>query len=546
MRVVRLDFSLPVDDVLVIPTMTATLARCVLAVDLGSGSVKVALVSSRGEVLSAAIRPIRTMLLPGGGAEQDPHEWWAGVVEATRSVLADSRVTPEQVLAIVCTSQWAVTVPVDEGGNALSNAISWMDTRGGVHTRAVVDGPLKVAGYDVFKVRKWLQLTGGAPVRSGVDGLGHVLHFMHDRPEVYRATHNFLEPMDYLNLRLTGRCAASYGTIYPYWLTDNRDPLHIAYAPALLRYTGIAREKMPDLLPVDAVLGTVTAEVASELGVLPTTRVLMGTCDGQAATVGAGALRDFEGYFYIGTTSWLSCHLPAQKTDVVHQLATMPAALPGRYMLVAEQGAAGRCLDFLKDNILFPGPPPDNVYTELDRAASSLPPGSDGLIFTPWLNGLLSPAADASTRSAFFNQSGRTTRAHYTRAVMEGVAYNLRWLKGYVEKFIGRPFQSLRFIGGAALSETWCQILADVLGCPVHQVADARNANAVGAALTAFMTLGELAIGDVESLVKVAAVYNPSDSNRRVYDRQFSEFVAFYRAVKPIYERLNATPEDGR
>jgi xylulokinase len=127
---------------------------------------------------------------------------------------------------------------------------------------------------------------------------------------------------------------------------------------------------------------------------------------------------------------------------------------------------------------------------------------------------------------------------------MEGVAYNLRWLKGYVEKFIGRPFESLRFIGGAALSEVWCQILADVLGCPVHQVAGARNANAVGAALTAFMALGELAIGDVEGLVKVAAVYTPSESNRRVYDRQFDAFVAFYRAVKPIYERLNAMPED--
>ncbi len=520
-----------------------TVARCVLAIDLGSGSAKVALVSQRGEVLAAAMRPTETVLLPGGGAEQDPDQWWSAVTGAARAVLAEAALPPAQILAVVCTTQWAVTVPVDAQGNALTRAISWMDSRGGVYSRAAVDGHLTVEGYDVFKLRKWLRLTGGAPVLAGIDGLGHILYLKHARPDVYRATYKFLEPMDYLNLRLTGRFAASYGTIYPYWVTDNRDPLHVDYVPALLRLAGVEREQMPDLLPVDAVLGTLKPEVAAELGLLATTRVMMGSCDGHAATVGAGAVRDFRGYFSVGTTSWLSCHVPAQKTDVLHKLTTMPAALPGRYMVVAEQGTAGGCLEFLKNSILFPSngaPPPAEVYAEMDRAAGGVRPGSDGLIFTPWIDGVLSPAADALTRSAFFNQSARTTRAHYVRAVMEGVAYNLRWLRGHVEKFVGRPFPELRFIGGAALSPVWCQILADVLSCPVHQVANPRNANAVGAALTALVSLGEIALGDVEGLVKVAAVYDPIESNRRIYDRQFEEFLAFYRAMKPIYRRLNA------
>ena len=212
---------------------------------------------------------------------------------------------------------------------------------------------------------------------------------------------------------------------------------------------------MPDLRPVNAVLGELKPEVAAELGLLPGTRVVMGSGDSHAATVGAGCVRDYDGYFSIGTTAWLSCHVPWKKTDVAHSIATMPAALPGRYIVSAEQGTAGRCLEFLKNNILFPvngqTPASSDLYGILNAEAGQVAAGSDGLIFTPWINGVLAPREDHYTRSAFFNQTARTTRAHYVRAVMEGVAFNLRWLKGHVEKFIGRPFAQLNFIGGGAV-----------------------------------------------------------------------------------------------
>jgi xylulokinase len=387
-------------------------------------------------------------------------------------------------------------------------------------------------------------------VRSGVDGLGHILYLKHERPEIYARTYKFLEPMDYLNLRLTGRFAASYGTIFPYWLTDNRDPERIGYDPGLLRLAGVDREKLPDLLPVDAVLGTLRPEVAGALGLLPSTRVLVGACDGHAATIGAGSVHDYDGYFYVGTTAWLSCHVPAKRTDLLHMLTTMPAALPGRYMVMAEQGMAGRCLEFLKDNLLFPAgadgvAPTADPYDVLNRHAQTVPPGSEGLLFTPWINGVLVPADDPYTRSAFVNQSARTTRAHYARAVMEGVAFNLRWLRRHVERFIGRRFEQLSFIGGGALSEVWCQIQADVLGCPVRQVTNPRYANAVGAALAAFAALGELTIAEMARSVRFAAVYRPDPANRRLYDEQFQAFMDFYRRMKPVYKRLNAARRPG-
>lgn len=517
--------------------------RYVLAIDMGSGSVKATLVSDHGELAGTGFAPLDTLLLPGGGAEQDPQQWWRAAMAAAKSALTSAAVPPERILALVCTTQWAVTVPVDAGGEALGNALSWMDTRGGRYSRAIASGWPRVEGYAVSKLLKWVRLTGAAPQHSGVDGFGHIQYFKHERPELYARTYKFLEPMDYLNLRLTGKFAASYSTIFPYWLTDNRNPLRIDYHAGLLRMAGIARDKMPDLQPVNAVLGALQPDVAEELGLPRTTRVVMGSGDSHAAAIGAGCAVDYDGYFSVGTTAWLSCHVPWKKTDVAHSLATMPAALPGRYVVSAEQGTAGRCLEFLKNNILFPAggreAPESDVYGILNAEAAQAPPGSEGLIFTPWLNGVNAPREDHYTRSAFLNQSARTTRAHYIRAVMEGVAFNLRWLKGYVEKFIGRPFPHLNFIGGGAASAIWCQIQADILGCPVRRIANARSANAVGAALAAFAALGALTVAEIPGIVRVAETYQPSVENRQVYDQQFREFLEFYKRMRPIYRRLN-------
>jgi xylulokinase len=239
----------------------------------------------------------------------------------------------------------------------------------------------------------------------------------------------------------------------------------------------------------------------------------------------------------------MSCHVTRKRTDPLHMLSTMPAALPGRYMVGAEQGSAGRCLEVLKEILFPPGdqtaPPPADVYGYMNRLAAGVAPGSDGLIFTPWINGVLAPNEDPYTRSAFINQTAITTRGHLVRAVMEGIAYNLRWLRSHVEKFIGRPFERLNFIGGGALSEVWCQILADVLGCQVRRVENPRNANAVGAALTAFAALGEIEVATIASLVKIAATYEPISANRAVYDRQFSMFMEAYKRMRPLYRRLN-------
>ncbi|MBL9125440.1 MAG: FGGY-family carbohydrate kinase, partial [Planctomycetaceae bacterium] len=452
----------------------------VLAVDLGSGGPKVVLASSRGELLDVARYATGTILLPNGGAEQDPEAWWSAISDGVRRVVAKRLVPPERIVAVSCATQWSVTVPVDRAGKHLANAVHWMDSRGAPYSRAVSDGLIKVAGYGARKLIHWLRVNGGAPTTSGADVLAHILHIKHDRPELYRATYKFLEPMDYLSLRMSGKFSATHSTVFPYLITDNRNNLSIDYDRKLLAWSGIDRQKLPDLVPVDSVLGPLLPEVADAWGLPRTVQVVAGTGDSQAAVLGSGAVHDYQGHVCVGTSSWLSCHVPFKKTDLIRFIGTMPAAVRGKNMVVAEQGAAGKCLELFAQRWLFQdqlaaGAPVD-LYGRIFELAAQAPAGSGGLIFLPWLNGAGPPAGTGNTRGGFLNQNLQTGREEALRAVLEGIAYNLRWVRDAVERFVKRRFDALNFIGGGAQSPLWCQIVADVLNRPIRQVAEPNYA----------------------------------------------------------------------
>jgi xylulokinase len=187
----------------------------VLAIDLGSGGPKSAVISDTGRIVASAAEHVPIILLPNGGAEQDPGAWWSGVLRTAKKAIADSGVSPDRIIAVTCTSQFSVVVPVDEHGEHLMNAVHWLDTRGGTYNREIIRGFPSIQGYGVRKLFKWVRLTGLAPTHSGVDGIGHILFIKHERPEVYKKTHKFLEPIDYINLRLTGRCVATQETMLP-------------------------------------------------------------------------------------------------------------------------------------------------------------------------------------------------------------------------------------------------------------------------------------------------------------------------------------------
>jgi xylulokinase len=519
--------------------------RYVLAIDLGSGGPKAAVVSDAAEVLASAYVKVATTLLPLGGAEQSPEEWWTGVKTAARKAVKDSDVSPGAIEAVTCDSQWSVVVPIDEEGRPLMNAVHWLDTRGGVYNRALIRGFPSIKGYGLRKLMKWIRLTGLAPTTSGIDSLGHILFIKHELPDIYEKTYKFLEPVDYLNLRLTGRCTATQETMIPMLVVDCRRWSATEYHEVLLKYAGLTRDKLPDLVPNKEIIGTVLPSVAEEIGISPDTRVIAGSNDTNASAIGSGAVCDYEGIIYIGTSLVLTCHLPWKKTDLIHTMTTMPSPLEDRYLLMAEQGTGGKALEFYLKNLVYAedefetGPMPADAYERANRIAASVPPGSGGVIFMPWLNGTIAPDENVDVRGGFFNMSLSTTRGHLTRSVMEGLAFNNRWAGEIAEKFIGRKFDKFRFAGGGAFSDEWAQIHADILGVPIHQVEDPAHTTVRGAALLAFDRLGIRATEEFPSLIKIKNVFEPNPANRGIYDKMFHEYRQLFVRNKKIFAALN-------
>jgi xylulokinase len=518
----------------------------ILAVDLGTSGMKVALITISGKVLGWESESVRLMLTPDGGAEQSPDEWWAAFLSAAKRLLKREREAGTHVRAVCCSTQGEGTVAVDKDGNALMNCILWMDMRGAPYLHKQFKGLVNVTGVGLRNTLRWLRLTGGMPSMTGKDPAAHMLLIRERFPEVYEQTYKFLNVLDFLNLRLTGRFAATFDSILTSWLTDNRNPDSIHYAPDLVHSCGVDSDKLPEIVPCSAVLGGLKADVAAALGLGADVQVVAGAIDNTAAAIGAGAVEDYLPHLYIGTSSWIAAHVPFKKTDIGSSLASVPCAVPGRYLLTALQATAGGNLTYLRDNILYhkdellqEADVPD-IFKVLDQIAARTPAGANGVLYTPWIWGERAPVDDKTLRAGLYNLSLNNTREDIIRAFLEGIAFNTRWLLAPMEKFLGRKVPSINIVGGGAQSDVWCQIFADVMGVEIKQVADPIYANARGAAWIGAVGMGEISFADVPALVQFKHTYTPDEKNQALYNERFAVFTQIYRQMKNVYKRLNS------
>ena len=304
-----------------------------LAVDLGTGGPKVALVSADGEDRGQRVRARRAAPPARRRGRAGPR----GVVGRHRGgrppgARAVGGVARRAIVGVGCTAQWSGTVAVDEDGTPLRPAVIWMDSRGSAamqtpdaghgqraRLRRAQDPTLDPAdrrGARVTRARTPPPTSCGSATPS---------------PTSTGATFKFLEPVDWLNQRLTGRFAASTTRSPLHWVTDNRridaDRLRRRRCS---RMSGLERSKLPDLVPSATIMGPLRPEAADELGLPAGLPVATGTGDVHSAAVGSGAVADFDGHLYIGTSSWISCHVPFKKTDALRNVASIPAAIPGR------------------------------------------------------------------------------------------------------------------------------------------------------------------------------------------------------------------------
>ncbi|HEV3274852.1 MAG TPA: FGGY-family carbohydrate kinase [Candidatus Dormibacteraeota bacterium] len=515
----------------------------ILAVDLGTGGPKTGAVTLSGELIAVAHRAVATTYSDDGGAVQDPHAWWDGIRQGIAEILGNGVVAGDAI-GVGITGQWGSTVPVGADGEAVGPCLLWSDTRGRALAARRLGGPINVVGYSPGNLVRWLRLTGGAPSPGGADPLGHHLYLSSREPVLYSSVETFLEPLDYLGMRFTGRRAATPASMILSWLTDNRPGrTDIGYAPALVRRSGREAAKLPELLPTGSVLGGLQTAVASELGLPQKIPVVAGLPDLHTGYIGSGAVAPYAGHITISTSAWIGCAVPFKRTDVFHQIASVPGIDAGLYLVANNHETAGVCLQWMRDSIDSSNEPDassDARYKRLTVLASSAPAGSGGVLFTPWLNGERSPVDDRTLRAAFLNISMTTDRSHLVRAVLEGVAFNARWLLDSVERFVRRPMPVLRILGGGAISDLWCQIHADILNRRIERVVEPMYANLRGAALFASMSLGNIDLAGAAARVRVDATFDPDPQTRKVYAPMYAEYRRLYHRLHGVYARLNA------
>ncbi len=514
-----------------------------LGIDLGTSSVKVGVFDERLRMIGGGKEEYQVEYVGKNGAEQSAVKWWNSIVKVCREIEERSPSEWKKIKFVGVTAQFSGTTAIDRNGIPLRNPIIWLDSRGEEATRELITGFPSIAGYNIGRLIRWIRLTGGAPTKSGKDSLSHILYLKANEPNVYSETYKFLEPKDYINLKITGKIASTYDTMILHWVTDNRDINNVRYDRKLLSVAGLDISKLPNLIGSWDAVGNIAKEAASELGLSEEVVVSGGAGDIQSSLIGSGCIDNFEPLIYIGSSSWISAHVPFKKTDIFHNMASLPSGLPGKYFIPAEQENAGSALDYLRKTISNEAKIFD--FDELNLLAGEAPPGSDGLMFFPWLFGERAPVESRSLRGSLFNLSITHQKSHLARSVMEGVAMNLRWLSTTFGKFIGLKPAKYVMAGGGSLSDIWSQILADVLQVEIASSGSPVFVNAKGAAILGLLA-GGLDMKSISGNVKsIRKTFLPSKSNAKVYDGTYGMFVEFYRRNHRLMERFNDERKSG-
>jgi xylulokinase len=507
-----------------------------LSIDLGSGGPKIALVTLAGEVLCHEVHHVETSFGDDGAATQDAEEWWTIIAASSRRLIA-SLDSAARVRAVAVTGMYACTVPVDANGRPCGPCLTWLDTRGATYARRALGGWLQ--GYNPRKVLPLIRKTGGAPSTAGDDPVGQILYLEHECPEVVAKTRWYMEPIDYLTLRMTGIATATHASRLAWWLTDNRRLDDYRYDEGLLAMMGLNATKLPPLVPFGSIVGTVTSEAGAELGLMTDAVVITGIPDLHAAALGSGATNVYDTHLALSTTSWISCPVAKKKTDINHAIAAVPGLSNNSYIVINSQNTGARALEWLRDVLVASGT--GITFDEMTALAASSPPGAHGVLFTPWLAGERSPIDNKKIRAGFTKLSVTTSTADLVRAVMEGVAANSAWLFRFVEKFTGQTLTPIRLLGGGAQSSLWCQMYADVLDRPVEQVRDPLLAQLRGAALLAGVALTSRILGDP---VPEGTTFQPSRA-AEFYRAKTGELESLYRRDR-AWSRASARARTNR
>lgn len=523
-----------------------------LAYDIGTTGVKTCLfeISDQIRLVADANEGYELYILPDGGAEQDPNEWWEAMRNTTATVFSKTDIKPEQVDGISFCSQAQGLVLVDKDGLPVRRAMSYMDQRAREERKELMAHGIQIAGASIPKLLVSLAKTG-AVAASVKDPVFKYNWVKNNESDNFEKVHKWLDVKEALIARMTGKFVMTEDSAFGTLLYDIHKK---CWSQEVCKILHVDMRHLAKIIKSTDAVGGLTKKAAEELGLKEGTTVYGGGMDASLIGVGAGAVNKHETHVYMGTSGWVSTVVDKSIVDASAMIAAVVGARPGYYNYFAELETAGKCLEWVKNHLALDEigiylkktdvaedmeSKFTNLYQYLSSVIEQVPAGSNGVLFTPWLHGNRCPFEDPNSRGMFFNLSIETGKSEMIRAVVEGVCMHMRWMLETHEKKT-KTSNVIRFVGGGALNDSTCQILADCTGRVVETVPSPQNVGAVGAAVVVATGLGVIdSIAEANKLIDADKRFEPNKANKAVYDKMFAAYKEIYAANKKIFKMLN-------
>jgi len=510
-----------------------TAKKYIVAHDTGTGGDKAVLTDLRGRIIHSSYKPYGLQYPRPQWVEQDPEELWQAVASTTRLVIEEAGVDPAEILGVGISAQMFNLLPVDENVQPLMPMISWLDVR-------TVEQADRVLAGDGGGMRSLLfEHTGNIPTAKDI--IPKILWLKEERPELWKRTAWLLDCKEYIIYRLTGKIATDWHGASVYFLFD---PNKKTWSQEACHALGIPMEKLPPAYPSTEIIGEVTEEAAKVTGLLPGTPVVACAGDVAVAQSGSGANANGKAHLCVGTATWVGLSSSRFINDPEKPFWGLNHIDPDKWIIAGEMETGGGALMWFRDNFCQSEAEQAakegiSTYALLSRMAEGISPGADRLIFTPWLSGERAPVLDHYVRGAFIGLSMGHTKGHLARAVMEGVAFHIRWICEALER-LGLPVGAMNAIGGGSTSPTWTQIISDVTGRELRVVAHPLEAGAIGAALTVAVGMGVYPnMEAIDELIEISRTVKPRAANQARYDALYREYRTIYESLSPMYRRLH-------
>ncbi|MBN8657171.1 MAG: xylulokinase [Anaerolineae bacterium] len=491
-----------------------------LGIDTSTTSSKALLIDEKGEVIAVASNPHTLQTPKPLWSEQDPREWWEAVAASIKSVLEKAGISGERVGAVGLTGQMHGLVLLDNAGNVLRPAILWNDQR----TQSQCDEIHRIIGKE-----KFIRITGNVALTGFT--APKILWVKENEPDVYAKAKHVLLPKDYVRLKLTGTYAMDKadgaGTVL--FDLNARD-----WSDEVLSALDIPRTWMPKTFEGTEFTGYVTEEAAALTGLKVGTLVAAGGGDQAAGAVGVGAVEPGIVGLTVGTSGVVFATTPSALIEPEGRLHAFCHAVPGMWHFMGVMLSAAGSLQWYRDTLA-----PNVSFDDLLKEAESIPAGSEGLQFLPYLSGERTPHPDPLARGAFIGLTLRHSRAHMTRAVLEGVAFGLKDSFTLIQNAGLGKITQVRASGGGTKGALWRQILASVLEAELVTV-NTTEGGAYGAALLAGVGAGQW--NDVASAckacIRITGSTSPIEKEAEVYRKSYAIYQELYPALKSSFEKM--------